>query len=158
MNILVIDPGTECPGWAIGNDTGACFDAGVGAPALYEGPIMVVGERPVIYPHSPAAPNRILTLAVNFGEHMQRMRYADHLFGVEPRKWKGTCDPDVFCRRTYDTVRTKWRDSTIHKSIDAVPEKKRHNALDALALLWWAQERWVLGGLRSFEKFRHVPV
>jgi len=88
--VLAIDPGAH-PGFAIfddeDNELSECSNE---FSEAYINESRVVCERPTIYPHSKADPNRIITLAITAGGLVERCSNAHPVVVWRlPREWKG---------------------------------------------------------------------
>lgn len=100
-----------------------------------------VGEKPVVYPHSPIPPNDLIPVAINLGQAMAWAEWGT-VTTYEPRQWKG----QVPKPKRYE----KWDTYIIHQRIlkvldkdelkvyllalATVPEKQRHNIVDAVGI------------------------
>jgi hypothetical protein len=138
-SLLAIDPGART-GYAwfqhFVNDGWFLQGGGVCSPdsaELLGDPFnQVVIENPVIYPHSKARPADILTLARIVGRYQERFRHCP-IELVEPRRWKGTIDPDIMLRRI--EVALTARDRAVYNSYTG---GYKHNFTDAVGLGKWA--------------------
>lgn len=87
--MLAIDPGQN-PGFAL-FDEGELAECGNTYLENHRHEARVVCERPMIYPHSKANPNNIITLAITAGKLVEIC--SQNVYVVvkwyEPRQWKG---------------------------------------------------------------------
>lgn len=150
MALLVsYDPG-KTPAWAL-FETRILVRCARGRPTVYQlGPnLHAVIEEPMVYPHSPIPPNDLIPVAIDVGEFHGLLRENALEYGgpvsfehVKPRQWKG----QVPKPKRYE----KWDTYIIHQRIlkvldkdelkvyllalATVPEKQRHNIVDAVGI------------------------
>lgn len=135
--ILAIDPGSDM-GWAL-FDEGRLISCGVGTPdgaALHIG--RVVLERPMIYPggRQRARPRDVITLALRAGEAagLYARRYGVEPEYFEPDVWKGgSIAKEAHHPRVWKRL-SQAEHEIVSKAATTVPEKKRHNMLDAIGI------------------------
>lgn len=133
FDLLAIDPGQHA-GWALFADTrlAAC---GLGSP-LAEHVRRVVIELPQVYPRHPVPPNDLITLAFLAGRYAGAS--AGEVFTVSPHQWKGNLPKDVCAARV--RARLSPEERAVVDAVD-VPEKQRHNVLDAVGIGLFALNR-----------------
>ena len=129
--LLAIDPGAST-GWGVFDKT-QLLGCGLGDPHV-ERAARIVIELPQVYPQQPVPPNDLITLAFLAG------RYAGAAMGgsvgvavstVFPHQWKGNLPKDLCAIRVRAALTPAER--TIVDAID-VPEKQRHNVMDAIGI------------------------
>jgi hypothetical protein len=138
MSIICVDPGKKA-GWAAfeGQKLKLC------CLWAYE-PLEIhtwsrathfLVERPVIYPRSKARPRDIITLALLAGRAAAVLGW-ERVVWVEPRKWKGTIDPDAMTIRIIKALTDEER-AIYFAAADKVAESYRHNIADAIGIGLW---------------------
>jgi hypothetical protein len=147
MLVVGFDPGL-CTGVALFGQTTAKWTAGIlqGQEDFYWQLIrsanLVVVEKPKIYPVSKARPNDIITLAVRAGELGGRAQGLGRAVRyVEPHEWKRTL-PKHICHARIMALLTEAEKSQMH-GVFALPDTKKHNAMDAIGIALWAVGRHV---------------
>lgn len=119
--MLAIDPGAH-PGYALfddeDNELAECSNV---FSDYYMRESRVVCERPVIYRHSEADPNTIITLAITAGMQVKEcigQRRAVVVQWYEPRQWKGQLPKT-----------TKLKDYVVYKRVVAALNKDENEEL-----------------------------
>jgi hypothetical protein len=98
-------------------------------------------ESQVIYPHSKADPNDILTLAREAGRVAGSCAAAGATVRwVKPAEWKGQLPKDV-CHRRVRALLTDEERAILTRDCRGMPASKRHNVLDAVGIGLWALGR-----------------
>jgi len=134
--LLAIDPG-EHTGWAVYEAEKNLIGCGLGDPHADRADLIVI-ELPQVYPMQQVPPNDLIVLAFLAG------RYAGvgesstgpakgpaEVHTVLPHQWKGNLPKDLCAIRVRAALTPAER--TIVDAID-VPEKKRHNVMDAIGI------------------------
>jgi hypothetical protein len=101
-------------------------------------------EFPMVYPDEQRVdPNRLIVLAMNAGRHVERVLTHNtrvKVYGFRPRTWKGAQAKVVH----HDHLRramAKADEALACSCMAKVPESKKHNVWDAVALGKWALAR-----------------
>jgi len=102
-------------------------------------PGLLVCEVPKVYPvqQNKVNPNDLITLALKVGG---LVAVAPAYLIVEPANWKGGLAKDVTARRSLAALRDSEK-PIVRALLDSASESKVHNALDALAIGFWASAR-----------------
>jgi hypothetical protein len=149
--VLAIDPGNDL-GWAIVSAGRQLISCGLNdPPADFVGRKVVI-ERPQIYPgRGKGDPNDLITLAIGVGRYTER--YSERGKQVEhilPHTWKGSLDPDVCCRRVWNSLSPSEQDllavvleplARVPFSFDSLTAGRRHNVIDGVGLAKWSLRR-----------------
>jgi hypothetical protein len=130
---LAIDPGTST-GWALFDSHGIAgkgelVACGGGCP-LFDVRRVVI-ELPQSYPSHPVPPNDLITLAFLAGRYAGRVPEGTEVQTVFPHEWKGNLPKDVCAARV--RARLSKEELALVKACD-VPEKQKHNVLDAIGI------------------------
>jgi len=107
----------------------------------------VHAERPKHYPNSKVSATDIVTLALRCGESVgaYSARGAKVTY-YEPAEWKGQVAKNPHHQRIWARLTDSEKD-IVEKAARKVPEKKRNNVLDAVALGLFALGRVRVGGV-----------
>jgi hypothetical protein len=98
-------------------------------------------ESQVIYPHSKADPNDILTLAREAGRVAGRCEaFGAEVFWVKPSDWKGQLPKEIQHRRVWAAL-TEAEQATLTQACRGMAPSKRHNVLDAVGIGLWVLKR-----------------
>lgn len=143
--IVAIDPG-RCTGWAITDGGGCVHDAGVttvdrGLPFALHGATLVI-EVPQVYraAMSKGNPNDLIKVAIEVGRWIERARIVGaDVIEVHPATWKGQIPKEVHHARILRELRPE--ELARLGGCMALPESKRHNAMDAVGLALWRAGR-----------------
>lgn len=139
--MIAIDPG-ENPGFAVFDDESKeLVECGVEIPEEHLGQHEhIVCERPMIYPRSPADPNRIISLAITAGRLVQRA--CGENSGVTwylPREWKGQIRKTprlknyIIYKRVVATLNS-FENKELQRALDKVTEKQGFDIVDAVGI------------------------
>lgn len=148
MRLLAIDPG-ESDGWAVFQNGRLAACGRHVRERDFEGVDLVVIEKPQIYVlgKSKADPNDLISLAIKVGrlaERVERITGTDADL-VRPQEWKGSVPKEIHNRRVIDALSAD-EACIAADALKLVPEKQRHNVIDACGLGLWAVKQ---KGLRS---------
>ncbi len=164
--VIAIDPGTRMSGWAIFTDTkfeshamglrvvsvglaksnadsiavrAAEMAHRIPYTIAVEGPILIVVERPVIYPDSKERDADQVDLAVSAGVLGGALRAyikcGSRLLMPTPRQWKGTVPKPIHNERTAK------RCPAAVELVNKLPKGQRNHVWDAVGLALWGMER-----------------
>lgn len=134
---LSLDPGAH-PGWAIWNERFELTRCGIDKPPL-DRYVVVLCERPTIYPNSKVPPADIITLAITAGRLVCPL--ADHgarVDWVEPRTWKGQVPKQIHHARIFGQL-SPTEQSVVDVCLRGVNPKYREDAMDAIGLGQYAK-------------------
>lgn len=143
MSLLAIDPGNY-PGFAwfdaVSKELWGCSNCYEAHEAAFCAEI--VCERPVIYRHSKADPNKIITLAINAGQRVQAA-LKDNLDALvtwyEPRQWKGQI-PKTKKLKDYNVYKNvkktlnAFENAELERALSDVSEKECFDIVDAVGI------------------------
>jgi hypothetical protein len=126
IDLLAVDPGAST-GWAaFSGDRLAAW--GLGDPPV-ESAGRIAIELPQVYPRQQVPPNDLIALAFLAGRYAGRARGA--VSTVLPHQWKGNMPKDVCAARV--RARLSPEERAVVDACD-VPDKQRHNVLDAIGI------------------------
>lgn len=136
--ILAIDPGIDT-GWALINEEGLLYLAGLGPPGWWGTATFCVIEKPQVYRGraSKGDPNDLITLAITVGRYVEQAsgRVPVHL--VLPTTWKGQIKKEIHHPRILGALSQAERD-LLHSTTKHLAKGKLHNVYDAVGLGKWA--------------------
>lgn len=138
---LAIDPGADS-GWAVFDRAGRLVRCGLGEPEYpATGVDRVLIEKPQAYPHGKKRidPNDLITLAIRVGEQKSTAeRTGARVDLVLPHAWKGSMSKEQCHAQMMPHLLPEER-IVVGRALPPLPEGKRHNVLDAVALGVWAR-------------------
>ncbi len=101
---------------------------------------LLIAEQPVIYPNSPVPPSDVVTLALTAGAQAEKISQGGKILWVTAREWKGQIPKAVHHKRAIGAL-SGAEMAYLELWLSTIPESKRHNVIDAVALGLWALDR-----------------